>query len=191
MYAGEFVTVLQGYQNAAGYLTPSRIMSRHEQIGDHSDGFVVGEALAVGLGCKQCSNEIRSRRFATTRRQLVDIALQFCDCGRRGRDLFGRHHKEHRAQGIEPMGEDRDVAVGNAEQAAHKPRGQSGACINKVAALASRCDGLGGHVGSRGAQRLDGPGRERLRNERSDAAVIIPLSGEHYLAVPLRKGIHR
>ena len=47
---GEFIAVLQGHQNAAGDLTPGRIVSGHKQIGDHSDGLAVGEALAVGLG---------------------------------------------------------------------------------------------------------------------------------------------
>jgi hypothetical protein len=50
MYASEFVAVLQGHQNAARYLTPGRIVAGHKQIGDHSDSFVVSEALAVGLG---------------------------------------------------------------------------------------------------------------------------------------------
>ena len=61
MYAGEFVAVLQGHQNAAGYLTPGRIVTGHKQIGDHRNGLTVGEALAVGLGCQQRSDEIASR----------------------------------------------------------------------------------------------------------------------------------
>ena len=52
MHPGEFVTVLQGNQNAAGYLTSGRIMARHKQIGNHRDGFVMGEALTIGLGRK-------------------------------------------------------------------------------------------------------------------------------------------
>ena len=38
MYAGELVTVLQGHQNAAGHLTPGRVVTCHKQIGDHGDG---------------------------------------------------------------------------------------------------------------------------------------------------------
>ena len=44
--------MLQGHQNSAGYLTSGRIMPSHKEIGDHSDGFPMGEPLAVGAGGK-------------------------------------------------------------------------------------------------------------------------------------------
>ena len=52
VYPGKFVAVLQGHQNAAGYLTAGGIVAGHKQIRDHCDGLIVGEALAVGLGGK-------------------------------------------------------------------------------------------------------------------------------------------
>ena len=49
MYADEFVAVLQGDQNTAGYLAPGGIMPGHKQIRDHGDGFAAGEPLSVCL----------------------------------------------------------------------------------------------------------------------------------------------
>ncbi len=180
--------MLQGHQNAAGYLAPGRIVAGDKQVRDHVDGFGVGQALTVCLGGTQCSDEIAARILSATCRQPVDIGLQLRDRLRRVGDLFRRHDEEHRAQRLGPFPEHLDIGVRYAEQAADQPRRERRTCRDEISALPHGSDRDGCHVRSRRPQPLDGSRRERARHQRPNATVIVALCREHQLAVPVAEG---